>query len=163
MSENAKKYSNDEITVFWKPSKCVHATTCFRELIDVFNPRNRPWVNMRGPPTERIIDVVNKCPTAALSFSYNKDLKEGVTNSISDLVEELTPEDVLANQKEEEITGAHITVLKSGPLLVEGKFRIIGSEGVELRTMVMSSFCRCGNSGSQPFCDGAHRKAGFQG
>ncbi|NMB71943.1 MAG: hypothetical protein GYA22_07330, partial [Bacteroidales bacterium] len=71
MDKHDRTYTNGEITVFWKPGKCIHATTCYRELIEVFNPRKRPWVNMQGAPTERIIEVVDKCPTQALSWQWN--------------------------------------------------------------------------------------------
>jgi len=162
-SANDRKYTNGEITVFWKPSKCIHATTCFRELIEVFNPRKRPWVNMKGAPTKRIIEVTDKCPTMAIYWKYNKDLTPAELSGDSHHGDEVTPEDVLTQQKEEETAGASINVMKNGPLLVEGEFRVIGAEGKELRSMIMTSFCRCGHSRAQPYCDGTHRKVGFQG
>lgn len=68
------RYTNDEITVFWKPKVCVHSTLCWRGLIQVFNPKERPWVNMNGASTEDIIRQVEKCPSGALSYQWNKDL-----------------------------------------------------------------------------------------
>jgi uncharacterized Fe-S cluster protein YjdI len=163
MSTNDRKYTNGEITVYWKPSKCIHATTCFRELLEVFNPRKRPWVNMQGAPTEKIIEVVDKCPTLAIYWKYNKDLTAAELSGETNLGEEVTPEDVLTHQKEETVTGASISIMKNGPLLVEGDFKVIGPEGNELKTMIMTSFCRCGHSRAQPYCDGTHRKVGFEG
>ena len=49
--KNDRDYSNGEITVFWRPAKCTHVTTCFNELIEVFDPSKRPWVNMNGAST----------------------------------------------------------------------------------------------------------------
>ncbi len=145
-----RKYTNAEITVYWKPSKCIHVTTCYRELIDVFNPRKRPWINMNGAPTKEIIRVVNLCPTGALSFTWNDEKKLNNTNA----------NDTYKSNKEEE-GFAEVRVMKDGPLVVKGNFKIIGSEGVELRQMKMASFCRCGKSRKMPFCDGTHRKIGF--
>lgn len=57
-----------------------------------------------------------------------------------------------------------ITVRNDGPLRVEGEFEIIDMEGnlygLGGRTSVV--LCRCGHSASKPFCDGSHKKAGFQ-
>lgn len=157
---NDREYTNGEITVFWKPSKCIHATTCFRELIDVYNPRKRPWVNMQGASTERIIEVTDKCPTQAIYWKYNKDLNyiPGAGQSVEG---ELNPLSVKEAKTEE--TSAKITLMKNGPMLVEGEFKIISAEGEELKPMIMTSFCRCGNSKAQPFCDGTHRQVGFSG
>lgn len=167
-----RQYTNGEITVFWIPSKCIHATTCFRELIEVFNPGRRPWVNMEGAPTRRIIEVVNKCPTQALVWKYNKDLTEDEKAAQHpSTAEEETPKSISgANEAKTDSTPqndvkrekpTNIRIMRDGPIVVDGQFKVIGSDDSVLRKTPMTSFCRCGNSRSQPYCDGTHRKIGF--
>jgi putative redox protein len=67
------KYSNDKITVVWKPDICQHSTHCWKELIQVFDPRERPWIKIEGATTERIIEQVKKCPSGALSYFVNEE------------------------------------------------------------------------------------------
>jgi CDGSH-type Zn-finger protein len=58
--------------------------------------------------------------------------------------------------------GATITPYRDGPLLVRGDFRLVDQDGDEIdpgRATV--ALCRCGKSGIKPFCDGAHKRAGF--
>ncbi len=148
MDRTDRKYTNGEITVFWQPKKCIHATTCYRELIDVFNPRKRPWVNMDGASTKEIIRVVKLCPTQALTFEYNSDIdkeKQGIT--------------IIPVQKDI----AEARVMEDGPLVLKGNFKLLDSDGKELTHMKMTSLCRCGASHDLPFCDGTHRKIGYTG
>jgi uncharacterized Fe-S cluster protein YjdI len=152
MDKNDRKYTNGEITVFWQPAKCIHATTCYRELIEVFNPRKRPWVNMNGAPTEEIIKVVKKCPTQALTVKYNKDISQH-----EDLAQEISKEVPVPD------TIPELRVMEDGPLVLHGNFRVTDTDGKELKPMKIQSLCRCGNSNKMPFCDGAHRKTGFTG
>lgn len=63
----ARRYTNGEITVVWKPQVCQHSTICWRQLLAVFNPSVRPWINMDGAPSERIVEQVKRCPSGALS------------------------------------------------------------------------------------------------
>lgn len=159
-----RQYTNEEITVFWKPSQCIHATTCFRELIEVFNPGKRPWVNINAAPTRRVIEVVNKCPTQALEWKYNKEMSEEELKGNIYTSEEVTPE-TLTSQDDSQAAGigkpAKVTIMKDGPIVVEGEFKVVAADGSELKSMVMTSFCRCGASRNMPFCDGTHRKIGF--
>jgi len=66
-----KTYSNGEITVIWKPGICHHSTNCWRGLLNVFDPRKKPWINMAGDNSERIIEQVKKCPSGALTYLEN--------------------------------------------------------------------------------------------
>jgi hypothetical protein len=96
------------------------------------------------------------CPTQALTYKWNKDIDpETETESIpvSDK-DEITPEDIVQES-------AEVRVMKDGPLLVKGNFKIIDADGIERKKMKIASFCRCGRSGNMPFCDGSHRKIGF--
>ena len=148
MDKSNRKYTNGEITVYWQPKKCIHATTCYRELIEVFNPRKRPWVNMDGASTEEIVRVVKLCPTQALSFEYNKDIEAARSD-----VQSPEPQEVLAEAR----------IMEDGPLVLKGNFVIYDADGKELRHMKMSSLCRCGASNDLPYCDGTHRRIGFIG
>jgi CDGSH-type Zn-finger protein len=60
--------------------------------------------------------------------------------------------------------GTKITINDNGPVRIEGEFTIYDAQGKEFglggRTVI--SLCRCGNSANKPFCDGSHRKVGFQ-
>ena len=57
-----------------------------------------------------------------------------------------------------------LTVNNHGPLRITGDFVIYGAEGQAfgLGGRNTISLCRCGYSENKPFCDGTHRKAGFQ-
>ena len=73
MSKDILHYTNDEITVVWKPKICMHSAICWKGLIEVFNPKARPWINMDGANTERIMEQVRKCPSGALTFFLNSE------------------------------------------------------------------------------------------
>lgn len=57
-----------------------------------------------------------------------------------------------------------ITVRNNGSVRIEGDFEICDSEGgvFDLSGRTSISLCRCGHSENKPFCDGTHRKVGFQ-
>ena len=156
MDPNERTYTNGEISVHWKPSACIHATTCYRELARVFNPRQRPWVNMDGAPTAKIIEIVKKCPTDALTYDWNDPSK------ISDKPGKGSSE-AMAKKSRQKMAGqpVEIRIMKDGPYVVEGDFRVRWMDGEEMKPMLMTSFCRCGKSEGMPFCDGSHRIENF--
>ena len=57
-----------------------------------------------------------------------------------------------------------IRALKNGPLEVAGPVGLTDSSGAERDTSEDPIYlCRCGHSANKPFCDGTHKKVGFQG
>jgi len=62
------------------------------------------------------------------------------------------------------MAATRIVVTNNGSLGIEGDFEIVdaagGAFGLGGRQKV--SLCRCGQSDTKPFCDGTHRRCGFQ-
>jgi CDGSH-type Zn-finger protein len=57
-----------------------------------------------------------------------------------------------------------VTVTNNGPLRLEGEFTIYDAAGnaFGLAGRTVISLCRCGHSENKPFCDGSHKRVGFQ-
>ena len=66
--EMQKEYSNGEVTILWKQELCTHSANCSKGLPTVFEPKERPWIDVTGATTDEIIQQVQKCPSGALSY-----------------------------------------------------------------------------------------------
>lgn len=56
-----------------------------------------------------------------------------------------------------------IKATENGPLLLSGSAIFTDENGEVSETEgTMVALCRCGRSANKPFCDGAHKKAGFE-
>lgn len=56
-----------------------------------------------------------------------------------------------------------IKMFPNGPLEMKGQFKIIRPDGTTEEKEGVIHLCRCGHSNNKPYCDGSHRKAGFEG
>ena len=54
-----------------------------------------------------------------------------------------------------------ITVTDNGPYLVAGGATLRDAEGNEYEVGKTIALCRCGQSSTKPFCDGAHERSSF--
>lgn len=53
-----------------------------------------------------------------------------------------------------------VTVCPGGPLLVRGPVTVVGPDGAPVtRNRRTVALCRCGLTGSTPWCDGSHTAA----
>ena len=159
-----KRYRNEDITVYWKPSTCIHASYCYRELIDVFDPSRRPWIDMNGASTEQIIEVVNLCPTDALSWKWNDEEKnENIESNQLNHIKFRRPELMSKKEPKVEEEPVSVKIMVDGPIVFKGNLILeYNNTKKEVKNSIIS-ICRCGISDHQPFCDGKHRKVGFIG
>jgi CDGSH-type Zn-finger protein len=57
-----------------------------------------------------------------------------------------------------------ITFMENGPILVQAEGDCVVRSGSAEKTQPGPlALCRCGQSQNKPFCDGTHRRNGFQG
>ncbi len=136
--EKIIEYTNNEVTVVWKPKNCIHSAKCVGNLPEVFKPKERPWVQVENSNTDAIINAVKGCPSGALSFYMN------ATGKVAD-----SSETVMENTK--------VEVIQGGPLMVYGSLTVTHADGSEEQKSRATAFCRCGQTGNKPFCDGSHK------
>lgn len=141
MKDITKKYTNGEVTVVWKPAVCIHSTICFKGLGQVFDPQKRPWVTPEGGTTEQIVNQIKKCPSGALSYYMNNEAGADVKVDAETIIE----------------------TMPNGPLLIYGNVTVKEATGNLTKKNNVTAFCRCGGSSNKPFCDGSHKKIGFEG
>jgi uncharacterized Fe-S cluster protein YjdI len=137
-----KEYSNDEITVIWKPDLCIHSAECVKGSPEVFKPEERPWIQIENSDSKQIMQTIDKCPSGALSYrTENSEESETQDNG--------------------KIT---IKATKNGPFLIKGVVEIEDSTGeIKLSKGKTTALCRCGASANKPFCDGSHTGVEFKG
>mgnify|MGYP000014379675 CR=1 FL=1 len=140
MKEVTKHYSNGELTVVWKPAKCIHAAECVKALPNVYKPKERPWIQAENASTADLKAQIAKCPSGALSYFI-----EGEENTESQELE------------------TKIEVMENGPLLIYGTLKVTDALGNSETKNKTTAFCRCGASNNKPYCDGSHIKANFVG
>lgn len=133
-----KEYTGEEVTIIWQAHKCIHSERCWRNLPEVFRYGKKPWVDPNGASGEVIRAQIEKCPSGALSY--------------------------VGQTKGEALEAGPITakVMPNGPIMLQGDIKFShadGSSSVEHNPVL----CRCGGSANKPFCDGSHKRLGFEG
>ena len=138
MRDIVKRYTRGDVTVVWQPARCIHSQVCFHGLPSVFDPRKRPWVDLEGAELAVIVEQVKHCPSGALSIG-------------AAAVPGLPP-------------AAAVTVepQPKGPLLMRGEIDVRLADGTVERRSGSCALCRCGHSSNKPYCDGTHKKIGFE-
>jgi len=140
MAELIKEYKNGELTIVWKPGKCIHAAECVKALPQVYDPNAKPWIQAENASIEELQAQIKKCPSGALTYYMEGE-----------------------KQDENESANIAVEVMENGPLLVYGTLSVTNQNGDSEIKNKTTAFCRCGASNNKPYWDGGHRKIDFKG
>lgn len=140
MSEKKSfEYPGTSATVTWDGALCIHIGECGRADGELFVGGRKPWCDPNLASDDETKEVVERCPTGALSAKFHDGSRE----------EEADPENT-------------VHVAYNGPLFVRGDLDIEGAPADVPGLKFRAALCRCGASKNKPYCDNSHLDAGFQ-
>lgn len=133
------RYAGNEVDVEWDGRLCIHIGECGRAKGDLFISGRKPWCIPDVVSPKEVADVVERCPTGALSYHF-KDA--GVTEQ---------PEKINT-----------VTVTYNGPYFFRGDLHIEETSEHSPGLAFRAALCRCGQSKTKPFCDNSHEHVEFK-
>ncbi|MFT5050181.1 MAG: CDGSH-type Zn-finger protein [Chlamydiales bacterium] len=133
LPDRQDEYVGAQVTIKDNRAVCAHAGVCTQRLPAVWRMGQEPWIDPDGAPASEVSEVVQACPSGALTVSPASAESRG---------------------------GPAIMVVKNGPYVVTGGVGLAGEEFGAGASDKKFTLCRCGDSKNKPFCDGAHWNAG---
>ncbi|MTW20704.1 CDGSH iron-sulfur domain-containing protein [Allochromatium palmeri] len=131
-------FEGQEIDVSWDERLCIHHGECGKAEGDLFVGGRDPWCQPDAVSRAEVREVVERCPTGALSYRDKTGESEPAPSE------------------------NRVMVANNGPLYLSGDLEIEGASedmpGVHRRV----ALCRCGASKNKPFCDNSHVEARFE-
>ncbi|WP_086444178.1 (4Fe-4S)-binding protein [Candidatus Enterococcus lemimoniae] len=68
LEEGFRKYSGEDLDIFYSKDICAHIGNCVRGNPAVFEVGRRPWIIADNGGIEDDIRVINTCPSGALKY-----------------------------------------------------------------------------------------------
>lgn len=131
-----KHYEGDGVAMSDDQSLCVHVGFCVQE-------HTMAWTLVKKAQSaeqrEELARMVHACPSGRLQYYEPAD---------GPAVEPDLPE--------------RIDIVDDGPLFVQGGIPVQAADGESYERRNRVTLCRCGASKNKPFCDSAHKEAGFR-
>jgi CDGSH-type Zn-finger protein/uncharacterized Fe-S cluster protein YjdI len=130
-------FAGREIDVRFDGRLCIHVGECGYSSGELFVADRQPWCAPDLVSKEEVREIVERCPSGALSYTDKAGAPESPPPENS------------------------VMVVNDGPLYLTGDLDIEGAgedmPGVRFR----AALCRCGASKNKPFCDNSHIEVGF--
>ncbi len=136
IADKKEIFKGKDITIYDNRGICSHAGFCTSLLPLVFHGGD-PWIDPDQAEMKRIREVIEMCPSGALSYSVN----------------EIETKDFFSKEK--------ISVKKNGPYSIEGGIKVEDTDLGDDASLEHYTLCRCGDSCNKPRCDGSHWYSDF--
>lgn len=130
-------YRGEDITIHDNRGVCAFDHACVNLLPSVFKRNSKRWIDPDGASVGDIINVIEKCPSGALSYTVGH---------LKCMDQDRPPT---------------IKVAKNGPLEITGGIALKDDMKSKPQSDEHYTLCRCGTSKNKPFCDGSHEKTKF--
>ena len=131
-SNHRENYVGKEIVIHDNRGICSHAGVCTSRLPSVWRTGVEPWIDADGDYPAKITNIIEKCPSGALSYSVAGFEHRGQDREPA------------------------IQVSKDGPYHVTGRVELLNATWGEEVSKEHYTLCRCGWSKNKPYCDGSH-------
>jgi uncharacterized Fe-S cluster protein YjdI/CDGSH-type Zn-finger protein len=157
--EKVKEYSNDDITVVWKPGICIHAAICVNKLPKVYNPEGSPWITVDNATADELKSQIDACPSGALTYKLTNESQN--TNKISRTMEKSKVAGTTPMVVDLKSGKAHAWCAcghsKNQPWC-DGSHKGSGINPVVFKPEkdTRAAMCMCKKTGNHPYCDGTH-------
>jgi len=131
-------YAGSAITVHFNRLQCAASEQCSKSLAEVFREGEKPWIQPDHSIPRKIIEVIRRCPSGALRYTYRGHTGPRHGDAPS------------------------IRICRNGPYEVRGDVALNTTEWPAGASQERCTLCRCGASRNKPFCDGSHWRIKFR-
>ncbi len=73
LDKGYRKYTGDIIDVYFNKEVCTHSGNCVHGDPKTFDLSRKPWILTDDNRTDKIIKVIEKCPSGALKYKVKED------------------------------------------------------------------------------------------
>ena len=133
------RFEGEKLDVEWDGRLCIHIAECGQAKGDLFVAGRQPWCKPDLVADQEVAEVVERCPTGALTYHA----KAG-------------------DKKEQHDSENSVMVSYNGPYFIRGNLDIEGRAGDMPGVTYRAALCRCGESKNKPFCDNSHENSQFK-
>ena len=137
--DKCDQYAGKKIVIHDNRAICAHVGKCTDGLPAVWRMGQEPWIDPDGADVAAIIEVIEQCPSGALSYSL-----------------------VDADSADTGTAECSIEVSQNGPYYVSGPIELADAAWGQGASQKRYALCRCGASSNKPFCDGSHWNIEFR-
>jgi uncharacterized Fe-S cluster protein YjdI len=141
MGKRLQVYATPDLVVTFDPNICQHSGVCINGLPAVFDVSRPDWIHPDAAPAGAVAALIARCPSGALRAVRAGERPAPAPGG--------SP-------------GVMIEVRADGPNVVRGRAEVRLPDGTVERREGSFSLCRCGHTGSPPFCDGSHGRVRFR-